>query len=95
MNDLFSYHAGINNPSKDAFEKVKPKIPHRLDAVRGALNDGPLPATLIAKKLKLPITSVRPRLSDLFKAGEIIDTGKRWKNQYDNDETVYRLRDNE
>lgn len=49
-------------------------------AVMGALSDAALTADEIASKLGLSVLSIRPRVTELAKAGKIIATPLRRKN---------------
>ena len=47
----------------------------------------------IAKNANRSLLSIRPRTTELKIQGLIIDTDKRRKNEYDNTEIIYKLRD--
>jgi hypothetical protein len=45
----------------------------------------------VALAAKMPITSTRPRLTELLEMGLIEDTGRRAKNEYQNNEIVWAV----
>jgi hypothetical protein len=69
--------------SKAAASKISPLAPmlrqQVLDAIEAAGDNG-LTADEIAKKLKLAVTSTRPRTTELKLKGKIKDSGTRRKN---------------
>ncbi len=81
----------VTNPSREAKQSIE-KIS---DVLRGqcveALTKGDYTADEVADMLKLSVLSIRPRFTELLKAGRIEDTGIRRKNVSGRNATVWRL----
>ena len=66
-------------PSEDAATAIAPRAPRIRDAVLDVIASNPagFPADEIAIALGLPVLTVRPRVSELRRLGEIRPTGNR------------------
>ena len=63
----------------------------RLDTLRALKTLGGGSGEQISVSLSLPITSIRPRLTELQEMELIEDTGRRHKNQYGNGEIIWTV----
>ena len=79
----------VKGTSKEAAEKVSPKDKKYRDKCLELLRLQALTADEIAKILKVPYGSIRPRVSQLHTAGVIKDTGERRKNDFGNPMNVW------
>lgn len=57
------------------------------------LFDGPLTAFQVAALANRPVYTVRPRLTEMLKAGKIKAIGKRWHGGTERNETVFEVLD--
>lgn len=57
------------------------------------LFDGPLTAWEVASLMDRAVYTVRPRLTEMCKAGRIKEVGKRWYQLTQRNETVYEVVD--
>ena len=82
----------VSGPSQEAAEKVSARVNYLqgkcLEALRA---HGPLTADEIAEKVGETILSIRPRCSELKRAGKIQKTDARRKNISGCSATVWRL----
>jgi predicted ArsR family transcriptional regulator len=77
----FSTGAQATDTSRAAARHIAPKAAGLREAVLSALErSGPSTADEVAGRLCESILAIRPRLSELNKAGEITDTTARRKN---------------
>jgi hypothetical protein len=91
MTDLFDYKPafGKTDTSREAAIKLIPKLPK----MRQTVYDGfttPSTASEVANRVNISILSSRPRTTELQQQGLIEDTGDRRKNQWGNNEIVFR-----
>lgn len=71
-----------------------PRRPRMVDRVMGCFQDSPgLTADEVALMLAAPVTSVRPRVSELVAAGRLVDTGRRRPGVSTVEMTVWRVTD--
>jgi DNA-binding transcriptional ArsR family regulator len=84
----------VSGPSEQAAEAMGSTANKMRAAVLAQLAQYPGGATAdeIAKDLNLSILSVRPRVSELNRAGAIEQTGARRKNESGMTATVWRIR---
>lgn len=70
-----------SDTSRAAAESIAPTAELLREQCFASLRDhGPATADAVAARLDLSILSVRPRFTELKKAGRIVDTGLRAKN---------------
>ena len=67
--------------------RIKDKILEVLDFACGGLT-----AYEVAEELQLPITSIRPRLTDLYNEKKVFENGTKWDHHCDQQCIVYKLR---
>ena len=96
--DKYPYKAGHRNidTSVKSGEKINKNLKRICKIVLVELAKSfpeGLTGSEIAKKANRSLLSIRPRTTELKHQGLIIDTDKRRKNEYDNTEIVYKLRD--
>ena len=95
MDDLFSYPPagtamGKTDTSAKAGEKIHPKAPNLRQRVRDLMADGRgRTADEISSALNKSILSIRPRVTELGNADEIIDSGTRRENSFGNSMIVW------
>lgn len=81
--ELYPYTPGHQggDTSREAAESMEKSAPRLRRICFNALRDnGPSTPDELAARLGLSILSVRPRVTELAKAGRIYDTGERRKN---------------
>lgn len=94
--DFFSapVPARRSDTSAQAARELEPSVARLrgmvLDAFRGAGVAG-LTADEVAGRLRLSVLAVRPRVSELRKAGLVIDTGRRRANRSGRSAMVLRI----
>ena len=82
-------HAG---DTEVAAHQVAAKVTgRRLETLRALSTLGGGSGEQISASLRLPITSIRPRLTELQEMELIEDTGRRHKNQYGNGEIIWTV----
>jgi predicted ArsR family transcriptional regulator len=82
----------VSGPSEQAAEAMGGKAKMRAAVLAQiALHAGGATADEIAKDLNLSVLSVRPRVSELNRNGEIEQTGARRKNESGMTATVWRI----
>lgn len=96
MMDLFTYYPdrpGYKEPttSREAAESMVKTAPRLRDLCRQALRQGPATADEIAGRLDMSILAVRPRITELYHAGLIAETGERRPNGSGRNAKVWRL----
>jgi predicted ArsR family transcriptional regulator len=81
-------------PSEDAAKAISGKAARMRAMVLQKIGQHPAGATAdeIAKDLNLSVLSIRPRVSELNRNGEIEQTGARRKNESGMTATVWRIR---
>jgi predicted ArsR family transcriptional regulator len=81
-------------PSEDAAKAISGKAARMRAMVLQKIAQCPAGATAdeIAKDLNLSVLSIRPRVSELNRNGEIEQTGARRKNESGMTATVWRIR---
>lgn len=84
----------VVGPSEQAAKAMIGKAAHMRAVVLAQIAQYPAGATAdeIAKDLNLSVLSVRPRVSELNRTGEIEQTGARRKNESGMTATVWRIR---
>ncbi|MDP0928515.1 HTH domain-containing protein [Paracoccus onubensis] len=83
--------------SESAAERIAPKAPilrHKILNLMIAIGS-PLTADEIAKVMNLSVLTVRPRISELAKAGKLVDSGKRGTNASGRSAVRWRVSDQE
>lgn len=94
MRDLFSYSEGKRDTSIEAHDKkIKPTKADIHRTIKGALHFGNLSPDEFADQYDYDILYIRPRFTELFNDGQILDTGERRKNAKGNNCRVYKLKD--
>ena len=96
--DKYPYKAGHRNvdTSIKSAEKINKNLKRICKIVLVELAKvypNGLTGSEIAKNANRSLLSIRPRTTELKHQGIIIDTDKRRKNEYDNTEIIYKLRD--
>ena len=91
MTDLFNYMPalGKTDTSREAAIKLIPKLPRMRRKVYEGFSS-PGTASEIADRAGISILSARPRTTELQQQGLIIDTGKRRKNEWGNNEIIFK-----
>lgn len=83
---------GKTDTSEQAAEKIKPKAPTLREQVYNAVKEhGPITGEEVFKMLGTKETSTRPRLTELARHGYIEDSGERRKNEWGNNEIVWKV----
>jgi predicted ArsR family transcriptional regulator len=84
----------VAGPSEHAAKAMTGKAAKMREAVLAQIAQYPGGATAdeIARDLNLSVLSVRPRVSELYRNGEIEQTGGRRKNESGMTATVWRVR---
>ena len=84
----------VAGPSEQAAEAISGTVNKMRAAVLAQFAQYPGGATAdeVAKDLNLSVLSVRPRVSELKRSGEIKQTGGRRKNESGMTATVWRIR---
>lgn len=94
--DLFSYPNSPGWKAQETSRRAAMKMKKFDSGIRAmALNQirqKPMTADEVAEELALPVTSVRPRVSQLAKLGLIVDTGIRKENEAGNPMIVWRIK---
>lgn len=95
--DLFAELAYPNAPgarrnrnSRAAADAMQPRVRTLRDRVLDLLKDGAFTTDEAAHILNKTVLAVRPRFSELFKMGLIIDTGRTRKNTSGQKATVWK-----
>ena len=83
----------MKDTQAEAYEHIKPKIRPIKKRIFSALLMKPMTSNEVAEYLDISLLSVRPRLSELLKQGEIFDTNKRRRNASGSNEIVWQLTD--
>ncbi len=78
--------------SKEAAESIKPCVVSLRLACLSALGINPMTADEVASSLRKSILSIRPRLTELRRLGQIEDTGWRRPNESGKRAIVWRVR---
>ena len=83
----------VSGPSEQAAEAIAGAAIKMREIVLAqfALHPSGATADEIAKDLNLSVLSVRPRVSELKRAGKIVQTGARRKNESGMTATVWRI----
>jgi predicted ArsR family transcriptional regulator len=83
----------ISGPSEQAAKSMTGKAAKMREAVLDQIGQYPAGATAdeIARDLNLSVLSVRPRVSELHRNGEIEQTGARRKNESGMTATVWQI----
>jgi predicted ArsR family transcriptional regulator len=89
----FAAARGKADTSHLAAEHLTLKLTERRKKVLGILKGRMCTAHQISKALRLPITSVRPRLTELVQAGYAADTQKRRSLPWGTSEIIYGITD--
>lgn len=81
--------------SQDAAATIAPRVPRLRGIVLAAFHEAPagLTADEVAAVVDLPVLSVRPRVAELHRLGEIQPTEKRRRNTSGMSATVWRIAD--
>lgn len=86
------HHRDAGDTEVAAAHQVAVKVQgRRLETLKALNTLGGGSGEAISAALRLPITSIRPRLTELQEMELIEDTGKRHKNQYGNNEIVWTI----
>ena len=98
MNDLFAYPpsgtaAGKTDTSLAAARKIHPKTQTMRSRIMEIMATGvKLTADELAAKLDATPGSVRPRVTELFNNGDLVETRGRRKNKAGNRQIVWRAK---
>ena len=86
------HHRHAGDTEVAAAHQVAAKVTgRRLETLRALKTPGGGSGEQISASLRLPITSIRPRLTELQEMELIEDTGRRHKNQYGNGEIIWTV----
>ncbi len=95
LNDQTSYPNvpgfKVDGPSREAAVKEIGRAKTLRDRVVEVLRYGDKTADEVAMTMNETVLAVRPRLSELVKAGRIEDTGRRTPNESGHKATIWRL----
>ena len=96
--DKYPYKAGHRNvdtsiKSAEKINKHLKRISKIVLVELAKVYPNGLTGSEIARNANRSLLSIRPRTTELKHQGLIIDTDKRRKNEYDNTEIIYKLRD--
>ena len=92
VNTKKMHHRGAGDTETAAAHQVATKVTgRRLETLRALSTLGGGSGEQISASLRLPITSIRPRLTELQEMELIEDTGRRHKNQYGNGEIIWAV----
>jgi hypothetical protein len=96
--DLYPNSPGFKaagGASRDAAAAIAPRVPRLRGIVLTAFHEAPagLTADEVAGVVDLPVLSVRPRVAELHRLGEIRATDERRKNASGMSATVWRVAD--
>lgn len=89
----YPYHPGYKDQqtSKEAAHKYAGKSKMLCDEIEAILKSGAMSAYDLARLFNEPITSIRPRLTQLKNQGKIEDSGERHLTEGGCREKVWRL----
>jgi predicted ArsR family transcriptional regulator len=76
-------------------ETYKTVVTVSRDVFNLLLHEGALSAWQVADRMDRNVYTVRPRLTELFKAGKIKEIGKRWCDRTQRHETVWEVVDHQ
>jgi hypothetical protein len=92
VNTKKMHHRHAGDTEVAAAHQVAAKVTgRRLETLRALSTLGGGSGEQISASLRLPITSIRPRLTELQEMELIEDTGRRHKNQYGNGEIIWTV----